>query len=156
MDFVDLKFSSSIYFKGEANADISKEVDFDVEEEDLPQSEFKPAPVIPKEENTTGCNKKIYFVFNEGKKWYAYGIWCLKVYKCDWIRQISATTTMNFGAKKWNFVLYKKLLWTLGSIPLALQFFTGFHPIGSTVLSWVPSHWLYGSFSPLLVSCAQH
>ena len=83
MDFVDLKFSSSIYFKGEANADISKEVDFDVEEEDLPQSEFKPAPVIPKEENTTGCNKKIYFVFNEGKKCYAYGIWCLKVYKYD-------------------------------------------------------------------------
>lgn len=39
--------------------------DFDVEEDDAPQADFKPPPVIPKEENRTGCNKKTYFVSNE-------------------------------------------------------------------------------------------
>ena len=53
--------------QGEANADVSKETDLDLDDDDdLPQSEFKPPPVIPKEETTTGCNKKVYFVCNEG------------------------------------------------------------------------------------------
>ena len=38
---------------------------FDVEEDDIPQTEFKASPVIPKEDNRTGCNKKTYFVCNE-------------------------------------------------------------------------------------------
>lgn len=40
--------------------------DFDVEEDDIPRTEFKPPPVIPKEDNRIGCNKKAYFVCNEG------------------------------------------------------------------------------------------
>ena len=36
-----------------------------MEEEDLPESEFKPPVVIPQEENRSGCNKKTYFVCNE-------------------------------------------------------------------------------------------
>ena len=40
--------------------------DFDVEEDDIPRTEFKPPPVIPKEDNRVGCNKKAYFVCNEG------------------------------------------------------------------------------------------
>jgi hypothetical protein len=42
--------------------------DFDVEEDDIPRTEFKPSPLIPKEENRVGCNKKAYFVCNEGKQ----------------------------------------------------------------------------------------
>lgn len=40
--------------------------DFDVEEDDIPRTEFKPPPVIPKEDNRVGCNKKAYYVCNEG------------------------------------------------------------------------------------------
>ena len=36
------------------------------EEDDTPKPEFKPPPVVPKEENRTGANKKTYFVCNEG------------------------------------------------------------------------------------------
>lgn len=44
--------------------------DFDVEEDDVPRTDFKPPPVIPTEENRVGCNKKAYFVCNEaGKSW---------------------------------------------------------------------------------------
>ena len=39
--------------------------DFEVEEDDVPQTEFKVSPVIPKEDSRTGCNKKTYFVCNE-------------------------------------------------------------------------------------------
>ncbi|KAL9952056.1 hypothetical protein ACROYT_G039256 [Oculina patagonica] len=54
----------------EAKTDIIKEGDFDVEEDDVPQTEFKPPPVIPKEDSRTGCNKKTYFVCNEsGGPW---------------------------------------------------------------------------------------
>ena len=41
--------------------------DFDVEEDDVPQPDFKPPSLVPKEENRTGCNKKTYFVCNECK-----------------------------------------------------------------------------------------
>ena len=37
------------------------------EEDDTPKPDYKPPPVIPKEENRTGCNKKTYFVCNERK-----------------------------------------------------------------------------------------
>lgn len=44
--------------------------DFDVEEDDAPQADFKPPTAIPKEENRTGCNKKTYFVSNKpGGQW---------------------------------------------------------------------------------------
>ncbi|KAK3731868.1 hypothetical protein QZH41_008328, partial [Actinostola sp. cb2023] len=50
--------------------DIIKEGDFDVEEDDVPRSEFKPPPLISNEDNRIGCNKKAYFVCNEaGKPW---------------------------------------------------------------------------------------
>jgi len=40
------------------------------EEDDTPKPDFKPPPEIPKEENKTGANKKIYFVCNDpGKPW---------------------------------------------------------------------------------------
>lgn len=56
--------------ENETKTDIIKEGDFDVEEDDAPQADFKPPPVIPKEENRTGCNKKTYFVSNEpGGQW---------------------------------------------------------------------------------------
>lgn len=44
--------------------------DFDVEEDDVPRTDFKPPPLIPTEENRVGCNKKAYYVCNEaGKPW---------------------------------------------------------------------------------------
>jgi len=40
------------------------------EDEDLPKSQWKPPPVIPKEEHHTGANKKVYFACNEaGQPW---------------------------------------------------------------------------------------
>jgi len=40
------------------------------DEDDVPKPDYKPPPVIPKEENGTGCNKKTYFVCNEpGTEW---------------------------------------------------------------------------------------
>ncbi|XP_035688014.1 radial spoke head protein 4 homolog A-like [Branchiostoma floridae] len=40
------------------------------EEDDIPKPDYKPPPVIPKEENRAGANKKVYFVCNEaGKEW---------------------------------------------------------------------------------------
>lgn len=54
----------------EAKTDITKEGNFDEEEDDIPQTEFKASPVIPKEDNRVGCNKKTYFVCNEsGGTW---------------------------------------------------------------------------------------
>ena len=35
------------------------------EEDEPPKSQWKPPPVIPKEENRTGTNKKTYFVCNQ-------------------------------------------------------------------------------------------
>ena len=37
------------------------------EEDVLPKPDWKPPPVIPKEANKTGCNKKTFFVCNERK-----------------------------------------------------------------------------------------
>lgn len=37
------------------------------EEDVLPKPDWKPPPVIPKEGNKTGCNKKTFFVCNERK-----------------------------------------------------------------------------------------
>lgn len=37
------------------------------EEDDTPKPDFKPPPVIPKEDNRTGTNKKTFFVCNERK-----------------------------------------------------------------------------------------
>lgn len=37
----------------------------EVEEDDTPKPDFKPPPVVPKEENKTGANKKTYFVCND-------------------------------------------------------------------------------------------
>ena len=40
------------------------------EEDDTPKPDYKPPPVVPKEENRTGANKKTYFVCNDpGKPW---------------------------------------------------------------------------------------
>ena len=39
----------------------------DKEEGLPPKSNYKPPPVIPKEEFGTGCNKKVYFVCNDGE-----------------------------------------------------------------------------------------
>ncbi|XP_033115962.1 radial spoke head protein 4 homolog A-like [Anneissia japonica] len=40
------------------------------EEDDTPKADYKPPPIIPKEDNRTGANKKVYFVTNEpGKPW---------------------------------------------------------------------------------------
>lgn len=40
------------------------------EEDEIPKPDYKPPPVIPKEENRTGSNKYVYFVCNEpGKPW---------------------------------------------------------------------------------------
>lgn len=56
--------------ENEAKIDIIKEGDFDVEEDDVPQPEYKPPALIPNEDNRTGCNKKTYFVSNEaGGSW---------------------------------------------------------------------------------------
>ncbi|XP_074648138.1 radial spoke head protein 4 homolog A-like [Tubulanus polymorphus] len=42
----------------------------EIEEDDTPKPDFKPPPMIPKEENRTGANKKTYFVCNDpGKPW---------------------------------------------------------------------------------------
>lgn len=49
--------------------DIDEE-DEDAEIDDTPKPDYKPPPVIKKEENRTGANKKTYFVCNEpGKPW---------------------------------------------------------------------------------------
>lgn len=40
----------------------------EADEDDTPKPDFKPPPVIPKEDNKTGANKKTYFVCNERKK----------------------------------------------------------------------------------------
>jgi len=46
------------------------EDDEDAEIDDTPKPDYKPPPVIKKEENRTGANKKTYFVCNEpGKVW---------------------------------------------------------------------------------------
>lgn len=37
------------------------------EEDDTPKPDYKPPPEIPKEENKTGANKKIFFVCNDRK-----------------------------------------------------------------------------------------
>ena len=39
----------------------------DKEETLPPKPNYKPPPVIPKEEFGTGCNKKVYFVCNDGE-----------------------------------------------------------------------------------------
>ena len=40
------------------------------EEDDTPKPDYKPPPMVPKEENRTGANKKTYFVCNDpGKSW---------------------------------------------------------------------------------------
>ncbi|XP_065065225.1 radial spoke head protein 4 homolog A-like isoform X2 [Rhopilema esculentum] len=40
------------------------------EEDDIPKSQWKPPPVIPKEDHHNGTNKKVYFVCNEaGQPW---------------------------------------------------------------------------------------
>lgn len=50
----------------EEEADEAKEG----EDDNLPTPDYKPPPVIPKEETGTGCNKKTYFVCNEpGGEW---------------------------------------------------------------------------------------
>ncbi|CAG5127423.1 unnamed protein product [Candidula unifasciata] len=42
----------------------------ETEEDDTPKPDFKPPPVIAREENKTGANKKTYFVCNDpGKPW---------------------------------------------------------------------------------------
>jgi len=44
--------------------------DEEVEEDDTPKPDFKPPQQVPKEDNRTGVNKKVYFVCNEpGKPW---------------------------------------------------------------------------------------
>ena len=37
------------------------------EEDDTPKPDFKPPPTVPKEENRSGANKKVYFVCNDRK-----------------------------------------------------------------------------------------
>lgn len=45
-----------------------KDNEDEIEEKDvLPESQWKPPPVIPKEETRTGTNKKVYFVCNTRK-----------------------------------------------------------------------------------------
>uniref|UniRef100_A0A0B7B924 Radial spoke head protein 4 homolog A n=1 Tax=Arion vulgaris TaxID=1028688 RepID=A0A0B7B924_9EUPU len=40
------------------------------EEDDTPKPDFKPPPIIPKEDNKTGANRKVYFICNDpGKPW---------------------------------------------------------------------------------------
>ena len=39
----------------------------EAEEDDTPKPEYKPPPVVPKEENRSGANKKTYFVCNDRK-----------------------------------------------------------------------------------------
>ncbi|XP_076442050.1 radial spoke head protein 4 homolog A-like [Babylonia areolata] len=40
------------------------------EEDDTPKPDYKPPPTVPKEDNRTGANKKVYFVCNDpGKVW---------------------------------------------------------------------------------------
>jgi len=52
----------------EAKEDEGEEAKED--EDDIPKPDYKPPPVIPREENGTGCNKKTYFVCNEpGTEW---------------------------------------------------------------------------------------
>ena len=46
----------------------------EVEEDDTPKPDFKPPPVVPKEDNRTGANKKTYFVCNEGEWLWVYSI----------------------------------------------------------------------------------
>lgn len=54
----------------EAKVDLAKEGEFQAEEDDLPEPDFKPPVEIPQEENRTGCNKKTYFACNEpGHTW---------------------------------------------------------------------------------------
>jgi hypothetical protein len=40
---------------------------FSEQEDDTPKPDFKPPPVVPKEDNRTGANKKTYFVCNDRK-----------------------------------------------------------------------------------------
>merc|ERR1711976_150196 len=50
--------------------DPAADEDYDTEEDDTPKPDYKPPPVVPKEENRTGANKKTYFVCNDpGKLW---------------------------------------------------------------------------------------
>jgi len=50
--------------------DNEDEEDEETEEDDTPKPDYKPPPVIPKEDNRTGANKKVYFVCNDpGKPW---------------------------------------------------------------------------------------
>ena len=37
------------------------------EEDEIPKPQWKPPPVIPKEDHHVGANKKVYFVCNERK-----------------------------------------------------------------------------------------
>ena len=39
----------------------------EIEEDDTPKPDFKPPPVVPREEDNTGPNKKKYFVCNDRK-----------------------------------------------------------------------------------------
>ena len=39
----------------------------EAEEDDTPKPDYKPPPVVPREENKTGPNKKTYFVCNDRK-----------------------------------------------------------------------------------------
>lgn len=48
----------------------AEEGEEEAEEDDTPKPDFKPPPVVPREENRTGPNKKVYFVCNDpGKLW---------------------------------------------------------------------------------------
>ena len=39
----------------------------EIEEEELPKSDYKPPVVIPKESYGDGCNSKVYYVCNDGE-----------------------------------------------------------------------------------------
>lgn len=51
------------------------------EEDDTPKPDWKPPPVIPKEENRTGTNKRTFFVATERRfffnchQWFVFAKW---------------------------------------------------------------------------------
>lgn len=54
----------------ETEKDEGEEGEEEAEEDDTPKPDYKPPPVVPREENKTGPNKKTYFVCNDpGKPW---------------------------------------------------------------------------------------
>lgn len=50
---------------GDGEAPEADEEGEEQEKDEPPKSQWKPPPVIPKEENRTGANKKSYFVCNK-------------------------------------------------------------------------------------------